>query len=389
VKKYIGYGIVVLGLIGFLYFNSYETTYNVNSYVPYENENKSKTELLLYDYAEIKGEVRFPGVYQICENDILITLINKAGGLTENADIEAINQAQLIEKNSSIVIPELKKEDFENPESSPEDKATNYVFADIKGEVNMPGVYKIFNNQRVIDIIEAAGGLTTNADMSNINMAQEVYDGIMIVIPEKEETGSIYACIKGEVKNPGYYEISEDSILGDLIIAAGGLTIKADLSMINFNQVIYNSDVIVINKITSIEKIYVSIKGEVVKPNVYYVEETICVKDLITLAGGLTIDANSSGIDFDQTLVLGSIVVIPSVKDDDYQVVVEQSGFVNINTASSEQLQTLKGIGEILSQRIIDYRIENGSFFSIDEICLVTGIKDYIYEQIKDYITVG
>ncbi|MGE4379252.1 MAG: ComEA family DNA-binding protein, partial [Candidatus Izemoplasmatales bacterium] len=90
-----------------------------------------------------------------------------------------------------------------------------------------------------------------------------------------------------------------------------------------------------------------------------------------------------------QTLVLGSVVFIPSEITDDYRPIDFDSELININTASLEELQTLKGIGEILGQRIIDYRNEFGDFNSIEEIQFVSGIKTTVYEQIKDFITVG
>ena len=66
-----------------------------------------------------------------------------------------------------------------------------------------------------------------------------------------------------------------------------------------------------------------------------------------------------------------------------------QSGIVNINTASLEALMTLPGIGEVLGQRIIDYRTANGPFTDISQIKNVSGIGDKRFEAIKDSITVG
>jgi len=53
-----------------------------------------------------------------------------------------------------------------------------------------------------------------------------------------------------------------------------------------------------------------------------------------------------------------------------------------------EELSTLQGIGQILGQRIIDYRAEYGDFLSIEDIMNVSGIKTSIYEEIKESITV-
>ncbi|MBI2673980.1 MAG: helix-hairpin-helix domain-containing protein [Candidatus Zambryskibacteria bacterium] len=66
-----------------------------------------------------------------------------------------------------------------------------------------------------------------------------------------------------------------------------------------------------------------------------------------------------------------------------------QSGLININTAGSDELQTLNGIGPAYAQRIIDYRTQNGPFTTIDDIKKVSGIGEVTFSKIKDYITVG
>ena len=60
---------------------------------------------------------------------------------------------------------------------------------------------------------------------------------------------------------------------------------------------------------------------------------------------------------------------------------------VNINTATKEELMSLQGIGEVLSERIIEYR-KNAKFNSIDEIQQVKGIGEKTFEKLKDSITV-
>jgi competence protein ComEA len=65
------------------------------------------------------------------------------------------------------------------------------------------------------------------------------------------------------------------------------------------------------------------------------------------------------------------------------------SGKVNINTATKEQLVTLPGIGESKADSIIAYRTEHGSFSSIEEIMEIPGIKEAVFSKIKELITVG
>ena len=63
------------------------------------------------------------------------------------------------------------------------------------------------------------------------------------------------------------------------------------------------------------------------------------------------------------------------------------SNKVNINTATKEELMSLQGIGDVLSDRIIEYR-KSAKFNSIDDIQRVKGIGEKTFENLKDSITV-
>ncbi len=64
------------------------------------------------------------------------------------------------------------------------------------------------------------------------------------------------------------------------------------------------------------------------------------------------------------------------------------SGKININTATIEELDTLPKIGPKLAQRIINYRLTNGHFRSIEELTNVEGIGNGILDTIREYITI-
>ncbi|MBU5486866.1 helix-hairpin-helix domain-containing protein [Clostridium sp. MSJ-8] len=143
-------------------------------------------------------------------------------------------------------------------------------------------------------------------------------------------------------------------------------------------------------------KIVVEIKGEVNKPNVYYLEEGCIVQDLIDMAGGITDKGDLQNINRAQELSNHECIVIPSYEENNtiaeggetISSAVGNNDKVNINTADSTELQTLTGIGESRAQAIIDYREENGRFKSIEEIKNISGIGDKMFEKIKEHITI-
>ena len=99
---------------------------------------------------------------------------------------------------------------------------------------------------------------------------------------------------------------------------------------------------------------------------------------------------NSTGSD----IVSGSLTVSaaePSQSTQsfpDHTPAAPETTVININTATSEELQTLSGIGEAKAAAIIAYREEHGAFGDISEIMNVSGIGGKIFESIRENITV-
>ena len=66
-----------------------------------------------------------------------------------------------------------------------------------------------------------------------------------------------------------------------------------------------------------------------------------------------------------------------------------EAGLIDVNTADAALLQTLPGIGEVIAQRIIDYREANGPFRSVGELTKVDGIGEKKLEGIWDLVITG
>jgi competence protein ComEA len=80
--------------------------------------------------------------------------------------------------------------DVEEPRKEEVREATeNIIMADIKGAVKTPGVYMAEEGERVVDLIEKAGGLTSDADASKVNFSMRVVDEMVVYIPKIGEEG--------------------------------------------------------------------------------------------------------------------------------------------------------------------------------------------------------
>lgn len=122
------------------------------------------------------------------------------------------------------------------------------------------------------------------------------------------------------------------------------------------------------------------------------------VNDAVQAAGGLTADAAVERINLAAPLKDGQQVFVPSKAETTAQTgsssgssptSAEVNDPININTASSEELDRLPGIGPAKAGEIIAYREANGPFLTVEDVQLVPGIGPALFEQIKDRITVA
>ncbi len=136
----------------------------------------------------------------------------------------------------------------------------------------------------------------------------------------------------------------------------------------------------------------VHVCGAVKEPGVYEVSAGDRISDAVGAAGGFLEEAAEDALNLAQPVEDGMKIQIPTESEAEIlsQTILsgESSGKVNLNTAGVGELTSLSGIGESRAQDILDYRNANGPFQSIEEIKQVPGIKDAVFEKIKDDITV-
>lgn len=155
-------------------------------------------------------------------------------------------------------------------------------------------------------------------------------------------------------------------------------------------------------KSSSAAEVYVDVDGAVVRPGVYRLKDGARVSQAIDAAGGLTAEADVTGLNRASKVADGQKIYVPKVGEQQTvsadggadggavlaSGVNDVAGLVNINTASAAELQTLSGIGPSMAQSIIDERTKNGAFASVDDLMRVSGIGEKKLAKIKDCICV-
>jgi len=206
-----------------------------------------------------------------------------------------------------------------------------------------------------------------------------------LVYNDTEIKDDFYIEIKGEVKNPGVYEVNSNNIINDVVTIAGGFTKKAYTKNINLSK-----------RVSSELVIYVYSKEEYESLNEKEVEKEIIIEECIcptydisdcTNNGNSEIITNDSIIDNNSNKDNSDISNNNDLNDKESNNVEEDNKLININNATKEELMSLNGIGESKANAIIEYRNKN-KFNTIDDIKNVSGIGDSAFEKIKDSITV-
>lgn len=137
-------------------------------------------------------------------------------------------------------------------------------------------------------------------------------------------------------------------------------------------------------------KIAVDVSGAVLKPGLYTLSQDSRIQDALVAAGGLSEDADRDWIEKNLNLALklrdGLKIYVPRQSDQGFvQGAGEVSGssLININSATSRELESLPGIGPVTAGKII----HNRPYSSIDELSAKKVVSSKVFEQIKEKIT--
>ncbi len=170
---------------------------------------------------------------------------------------------------------------------------------------------------------------------------------------------SIFIYVCGAVNEPGVYELPEGSRVVDAVDAAGGFTVEADETYVNLAATLEDG----------------------LKLRIPTSMETMPQDPGTGTSAGTKADAGAGKGQAKVEVLTKAIEGTDSSFD-------KESNLVNINSASVEELKTLPGIGDGIAGRIVDYRAECGGFSCIEDIMKISGIKDKLFQKIKDRIIV-
>ena len=179
-----------------------------------------------------------------------------------------------------------------------------------------------------------------------------------------------------------------------ILVGVGGLFSKKEVSM-EETEVVVTTMLAEKTEVSTTQEtvIFVDIKGAVKNPGVYQMKVGDRVKDALEAAGGLTAEADSQKVNLAKRLEDQMVIVVPKVGEEAEEIPAGETrneatkeGKVNINTATVEELKTLKGVGEKKAEAIIEYRKKNGSFQTKEDLMKVRGIGKKLFESFQERI---
>ena len=139
-------------------------------------------------------------------------------------------------------------------------------------------------------------------------------------------------------------------------------------------------------------RLVVDVVGAVRRPGLYRLPQGTRVADALARAGGLTPKADRTLVNLAAPLADGEQVIVPARVSGVGAGVSGGSGSaapagpVHLNVATLEQLDALPGVGPVTAQKILDYRQKHGAFGSVDELDAIPGIGPARLDQLRDLV---
>ncbi|MFB9625102.1 ComEA family DNA-binding protein [Nonomuraea helvata] len=143
---------------------------------------------------------------------------------------------------------------------------------------------------------------------------------------------------------------------------------------------------------TAPAKVTVHVTGKIHKPGVYQLPSGSRVTDAVTAAGGASRGASTGSLNLARRLVDGEQIVVGGTAT---QAALGSSStdpgataVLNLNSATTDQLEQLPGVGEVLAARITEFRDSHGGFTAIEQLREVTGIGPRKFDELKARVSV-
>jgi len=148
----------------------------------------------------------------------------------DSKNFEEVYSDEILTSNSK---DSVKENSQSNEKGKNEDEEEAMMAVHVTGEVKNPGVVKVKEGSRIQDIIEKAGGLTENADITEVNLAFVVEDGMKVRIPSNDDEINKENSEKREIEETNRNEyITQDSGKGVIVSDEG---IDTSSSIVNIN----------------------------------------------------------------------------------------------------------------------------------------------------------
>lgn len=209
----------------------------------------------------------------------------------------------------------------------------------------------------------------------------------------------------------GVFAVAAVVIIAGIVMMAAGFG-QSELEITHDETTMTASEAT--QEISQPQTIFVHVGGSVANPGVYEVPVGARVGDAVSAAGGMTESAARDALNLARELTDGEQIIVP-VFEEQVQTPTAPTtaptttapqisepattttpstsstagGLININQATSSQLEELPGIGEATAAKIIADREANGPFKTIEDLKRVSGIGDKKFEQLQSMICVG